>query len=82
MMYDFFCNGYGFAGGFWFMWIFWLVALGLVVGLVVWLISRANRPTITQSSSGAAALEILKKRYARGEITKEEFEQMKQDLMD
>ena len=28
------------------------------------------------------ATEILKKRYARGEISKEEFEQIKRDLMD
>jgi len=32
-----------------------------------------NRPT-------EAPLEILKRRYAKGEITKEEFEQMKKDI--
>lgn len=29
---------------------------------------------------GEDAIEIARKRYARGEITKEEFEQLKQDL--
>ena len=57
-----------------FMWILFLVILALVVYLVV----RWARPQ--GAGTGETPLDILKKRYANGEITKDEFEQKKKDL--
>ena len=34
-----------------------------------------------ESGDSESALEVLKKRYARGEITKQEFDQMKKDIL-
>ncbi len=57
-----------------FMFLFWaLVIVGIVVG-IRWLV-RQGRPEISDS-----ALEILRQRYARGEINREEFEARRRDL--
>ena len=58
--------------------LFW----GAAVTLVVWVIRKLTHhgdsgPGITH---GPDPLDIAKERYARGEISKEEFEQMKKDL--
>lgn len=56
--------------------VFWgLIVLGLIF-LIRWLIGVTK--AIKREES---ALDILKKRYARGEIDKEEFEQKKKDLL-
>lgn len=48
-----------------------------VVAVVKWVWGQKT-PTIL--GSGESALDILKKRYAKGEATKEEFERVKKDI--
>jgi len=60
------------------MWIFWVLVIAGLGLLVSWIV-RQNKKS-PQGDAGDA-LEILKKRYARGEINKEEFEQKKKDLL-
>ncbi|MEN6472456.1 MAG: SHOCT domain-containing protein [Syntrophaceae bacterium] len=57
------------GGGF--MWLLFLILLGVVIYFVAGWPRRSGTET---------PIEILKKRYASGEIAKEQFEQMKKDL--
>lgn len=60
--------------------LFWiLVILGIVV-LVKWLAS--GPPSSVPPRSEARAIDILKARYAKGELTREQFEQMKREIGD
>jgi len=63
--------GMGILGWVWMIVLAALVAV--IVGALIRYISRASRP-------GKTPLDILKERYARGEITAEEFERMKRDI--
>ncbi len=53
-----------------------LIIVGIVL-VVVWLAKSAGKAT---GESSQSPLDILKMRYAKGEITKEQFEEMKQTL--
>lgn len=60
---------------------FWVVVVwGMVIGLGAWVFNRSagNRPSA--SSQADSAIDIAKKRFASGEITREEFETLK-DLL-
>ena len=54
---------------------YWILGIVLVV-LVIGFIIRSNYHNIPENQS-RSALDILKERYARGEIDKEEFEEKK-----
>lgn len=76
--------GPGMMGGFGGMWLMPLIPI-VIVGLVVWAIvaavQGAAQPRGSEPSYGDSALELLKRRYARGEINREEFEEKRKDLL-
>jgi len=64
------------------------IGLGMVHMLLFWVLVILGIAVLVRALSGSArvegerpqALEILKARYAKGEITREQFEQMKRDI--
>lgn len=64
------------SGGGWMMILWWVIIIGAIY-LGVKLLTGQQSPTSKEDS----ALEILKKRYAKGEISKEEFEEKKKGLI-
>lgn len=79
--------GLGSFGGFGFGWIFMVLFLGLIILGIVYLIRGGlgfgccGEHGFKQRGSGEdGALNILKERYAKGEIDKKEFDKKKKDL--
>ena len=71
--------GFGFFGVF-FMLLFWGGLIALAVWLVWAMFNRTPQSAHFLASEGATAQQILDTRYARGEITKDQYELMKLDL--
>lgn len=65
--------GYNLAGGL-FMWLFLFIAIGVGVYFFV------DYSKKQRSGHHETPLDVLKKRCAKGKISKEEYEQMKQDV--
>jgi putative membrane protein len=69
-----------YGAGTWFGWIF-MVFFGVLIVLVVFFLLREMIKKERDLGQKEAPLDILKKRYAKGEISKEEFEEIKNDIM-
>lgn len=72
------------------MWIFWILLFALVIGLVVVVVVLlARRPWASATLAPNAPIqgaespvEILKRRYAQGEIESKDFERMRRQLLE
>ncbi len=75
MMYDRYDHGSGDG----FAWVFMLLMMALVFLGVVLAVHYLHRSTRNPNNEDTA-LEILKNRYAKGEIEKKEFDEKRKDL--
>jgi putative membrane protein len=80
-------HGFGFSGYSWIWMIFNLViTVGVIVGVVwfvIWLVRRTGANVPSNINTGLATQsprEILQSRYARGEITREQYLEILEDL--
>ncbi|PKN52024.1 MAG: hypothetical protein CVU55_09130 [Deltaproteobacteria bacterium HGW-Deltaproteobacteria-13] len=67
-------SGYGYGGMY--MGLLFLIILGVAIYFFVQYLMSKNAVGQAQETP----IDILKKRYAKGELTKEEFDRMKNDL--
>lgn len=64
-------------GGMGLMFLFWIV----VLGLIVWAVAAAVHHPAESSGYTDSGLDILKRRYASGEISKDAYEEKKRELL-
>jgi len=68
-------EGYmGFGGGF--MWILWI----LIIVFIIWAVKSTVMTNSSGQSNDETPQDILKKRFARGEIDEAEYERRRKEL--
>jgi putative membrane protein len=71
--------GMGLGGGL-VMVLFWIILIVGAVWLARGLFPASQQPAVSATRPEASAEDILKQRYARGEISTEQYDQMRHDL--
>ena len=74
MMGGYGMGGLGFGGIFMILW--WILIIVGIAALIKWVLGSSA----SYGGSAGKALDILKERYARGEIDEQEYQKKKQDL--
>ena len=57
--------------------LFWVLIIGGIALFIAWFVRQGPTAGAPPSGRDSRAMEILRERYARGEITQEEFERMR-----
>ncbi len=74
-------GGFGFSPIGWVMMLlFWGLILGGGALLLIWLFRQGQPAGVGPGPATRSPVDILRERYARGEITREQFEQMRRDI--
>jgi len=56
-------------------------AIAGLVFLIRWLVQSTGSRNRSDAGTGSRAMDILKERYAKGEISRDEFESMKKEIL-
>ena len=73
-------GGYGYMMNSWTGAILMGLVILILIGVLIYFLFKSSKTGSFGQTPNETPLDILKKRYARGEITKEQFEEMKKDL--
>jgi putative membrane protein len=63
------------------MLLFWVFIIVGLVALIRWLLQQTGGRSQAGGGADSQAMAILKERYAKGEISRDEFESMKRDIL-
>lgn len=63
------------------MLLFWVLVIAGIVVLIRWLVHSTGSRNRSNVGTGSQAMDILKERFAKGEIGRDKFESMKKEIL-